>query len=51
MHCYEIAGSRIAKFRVTVKDLGFMVDLYGLNIKLYYKLVIIYHIREYSMNN
>jgi hypothetical protein len=51
MRRYEIAGSRITKFGVTVKELGFIVDLCGLNIELYYKLVIIYHIRAYSMNN
>jgi hypothetical protein len=28
-----------------------MVDLCGLNIKLYYKLVNVYHMRDYSINN
>jgi hypothetical protein len=39
-------GSRITKIRVTVKELGFMVDLCGLNIKSYYKLVSVYHMRK-----
>jgi hypothetical protein len=44
-------GSRTTKIRVTVKALGFMVDLCGLNIKLYYKLVSVYHMIDYSINN
>jgi hypothetical protein len=28
-----------------------MVDLCGLNIRLYYKLVSVYHVRGYSKNN
>jgi hypothetical protein len=43
--------SRTTKIRVMVKELGFMVDLCGLNIKLYYKLVSVYHMRDYSINN
>jgi hypothetical protein len=29
MRSYEIVGSRTTKIRVTVKELGFMVDLCG----------------------
>jgi hypothetical protein len=42
-------GLRITKIRVMVKELGFMADLRGLNIKLYYKLVSVYHMRDYSI--
>jgi hypothetical protein len=46
MHRYEIAGSRTAKFGVTVMKLWFMEDKCDLNINLYYKLVNIYHMRN-----
>jgi hypothetical protein len=43
MRCYEIVGTRTTKIKVMVKELGFMVDLCDLNIKLYYKLISIHH--------
>jgi hypothetical protein len=51
MRCYEIVGSRTTKIRITVIKFGFIEDLPVLNIKLYYKLISIHHMREYSMNS
>jgi hypothetical protein len=51
MRCYEIPGSRTTKFGVMVTKLCFMEDLCDLTIKLYYKLVSVYHMRDYSINN
>jgi hypothetical protein len=50
MRSYKIVGSRTTKIGVTVKELGFMVDLCGLNIKLYYKLINIHYMTEYTLN-
>jgi hypothetical protein len=43
--------TRIAKIGVTVKELWFIKDLCDLNVKLYYNLVSINHMRGYSINN
>jgi hypothetical protein len=51
MHCYEIVGSRTTKIGVMVKELWFIKDLCDLDVKLYYKLVSVNHIRGYSINN
>jgi hypothetical protein len=44
-------GSRIAKFGVTVKELWFIEDSCDYNIKLYYKLVSVNHMRRYPIKN
>jgi hypothetical protein len=44
-------GSRTSKIRVKVKELWFIKDLCDLNVKLYYNLVSIDHMRVYSINN
>jgi hypothetical protein len=51
MHHYEIVGSRTTKIGVTVKELWFIEYLCGLNIKLYYKLISVNYMRDYSINN
>jgi hypothetical protein len=43
--------TRIAKIGVTVKELWFIKDLCDLNVKLYYNLVSLNHMRGYSINN
>jgi hypothetical protein len=43
--------TRIAKIGVTVKELWFIKDLCDLNVKLYYNLVSINHMRGYFINN
>jgi hypothetical protein len=42
---------RITKFGVTVIKLWFMEDLRDLNIKLYYELIRVHHMREYFINS
>jgi hypothetical protein len=49
--CYEIAGLRTTKIEVTIKKLWFIKDLCDLTVTLYYNLVIIIHMRGYSINN
>jgi hypothetical protein len=44
-------GSRTSKIGVKVKQLWFIKDLCDLNVKLYYNLVSINHMRGYSINN
>jgi hypothetical protein len=34
-----------------VKELWSIEDLRGWNIKLYYKLIIVHHMRKYTLNN
>jgi hypothetical protein len=51
MRRYEIVGLRTTKIGVTVIKLRFIEDLINLNIKLYYQLVSLHHMREYSINN
>jgi hypothetical protein len=43
--------TRITKIGVTVKELWFIKDLCDLNVKLYYNLISINHMRGYSINN
>ena len=51
MRCYEIVGTRTTKIGVTIKELWFIKDLCDLNVKLYYNLVSMHHMRGYSINN
>jgi hypothetical protein len=44
-------GTRTTKIRVTVRSYDFIEDFCDSNVKLYYKLVNINHIRDYSINN
>jgi hypothetical protein len=48
--CYEIARLRTTKIKVTIKKLWFIKDLCDLTVTLYYNLVIIIHMRGYSIN-
>jgi hypothetical protein len=49
--CYETVRTGTTKIGVMVKELWSIKALRDLNIKLYYKLVSIDHMRDYSINN
>jgi hypothetical protein len=48
---YKIVDLRTTKIGVMVTELWFMEALCDPNIKLYYKLIRIPHMREYSMSS
>jgi hypothetical protein len=48
---YKIVETRTTKFGATTIELCIMGDNCDLNVKLYYKLVNIHHMRKYTHNS